>query len=54
MKELTSAYQRDKYEFIKNPMIAEFLGISSNTDLTESDLEKCIITNLQKFMIELG
>ena len=33
MKELTATYQADKLEFIKNPVIAEFLGLSSNTDL---------------------
>lgn len=26
MKELTASYQNDKLEFIKNPVIAEFLG----------------------------
>ena len=54
MKDLTSQYQSDKLEFIKNPVIAEFLGLSSNTDFTESDLEKSILSNLQKFLIELG
>lgn len=54
MKERTSTYQNDKYEFIKNPMIAEFLGFSQNTDFTESDLEKSILSNLQKFLMELG
>ncbi len=54
MKELTADYQNDKYEFIKNPVIAEFLGFAQNTDFTESDLEKSILTNLQKFLMELG
>lgn len=54
MQELTSQYQSDKLEFIKNPVIAEFLGFSSNTDFTESDLEKSILSNLQKFLMELG
>ena len=54
MNELTSAYQKDKYEFIKNPVVAEFLGLSYNTDFTESDLEKSILSNLQKFLMELG
>jgi len=54
MEEKTSAYQRDKLEFIKNPVVAEFLGLANNSDFSESDLEKNIITNLQKFMIELG
>ena len=54
MKELTSVYQKDKYEFIKNPVIAEFLGFSQGIDFTESDLEKSILSNLQKFLMELG
>ena len=51
---LTAEYQNDKLEFIKNPVVAEFLGLASNTDFTESDLEKSILTNLQKFLMELG
>lgn len=54
MEELTAGYQSDKLEFVKNPVIAEFLGLSSNTDFTESDLEKSILSNLQKFLMELG
>lgn len=54
MKELTSEYQNDKLEFIRNPVVAEFLGLASNTDFKESDLEKSILTNLQKFLMELG
>lgn len=54
MKELTAEYQSNKLEFIKNPVIAEFLGFASNTDFTESDLEKSILSNLQKFLMELG
>lgn len=50
----TSKYQNDKLEFIKNPVVAEFLGLSPNTDLTESDLETSILSNLQKFLMELG
>ena len=44
----------DKLEFIKNPVIAEFLGFSGDTTFTESELEKSIISNLQKFLMELG
>lgn len=54
MEELTAKYQNDKLEFIKNPVVAEFLGFSANTDFTESDLEKSILSNLQKFLMELG
>ena len=54
MKELTASYKNDKLEFIKNPVIAEFLGFSQNTDFTENDFEKSILSNLQKFLMELG
>ena len=54
MEKLTAGYQADKLEFIKNPMITEFLGLSGSTDFTESKLEGCIITNIQKFLMELG
>jgi len=53
MKLLTSSYQ-NKLEFIKNPVIAEFLGMQENTSLYESDLEQSIIDNLQRFLMELG
>ena len=54
MKEKTTPLQVDKYEFIKNPVVAEFLGLSSNIDLTESKLESAILTHIQKFLLELG
>ena len=36
------------------PERARFLGLSGSTDFTESKLESCIITNIQKFLMELG
>ncbi|MDR1172931.1 MAG: PDDEXK nuclease domain-containing protein [Bacteroidales bacterium] len=54
MQKLTFSFQHDKLEFIKNPVIAEFLGFSPSSDFTETELEKNIIANLQKFLIELG
>lgn len=50
MKEKTKGY--DKLEFIKNPIIAEFLGIKLDSSYTESDLEKSIIDNIQNFLME--
>lgn len=54
MMELTAPTQKDKLEFIKNPVIAEFLGMSPDSSFTETELEKSIISNLQKFLMELG
>lgn len=54
MLEKTSHFQSDKLELVKNPVIAEFFGLSSNTDFTETDLETSIISNIQKFLMEMG
>ncbi len=54
MSVLTGDLQADKLEFIKNPLVAEFLGFESNFDFTESKLESAILTHLQKFLMELG
>lgn len=54
MESLTEKYQKEKLEFIKNPMVVEFLGLTSDTSFTESKLESSIITHLQKFIMEMG
>lgn len=43
----------NKLEFVKNPVIAEFLGYSLDSEFTETELETNIIDNLQKFLMEL-
>ena len=35
-------------------MVAEFLGLTGNSNFTESQLEQCILNHLQKFLMELG
>jgi predicted nuclease of restriction endonuclease-like (RecB) superfamily len=54
MNQITTPFQQDKLEFIKNPIVAEFLGLAPNTDFTETELETSIITHIQKFVMELG
>lgn len=54
MKAQNADYPAEKLEFIKNPMITEFLGLSADTSFTESSLEANILSNLQKFLMELG
>lgn len=41
-------------DIIRDPYVLEFLGLSSNDDFFESDLEQALITHLQKFLLELG
>ncbi|MDR2824580.1 MAG: PDDEXK nuclease domain-containing protein [Prevotellaceae bacterium] len=50
----TKASQTDKLAFIKNPAVLEFLGLPDNSGYVEQDMEKAIIDNLQKFLMELG
>ena len=54
MNALTAPFDKDRMEFIKNPTVAEFIGLSPNSDFTETELEGAIIGNLQKFLLELG
>jgi predicted nuclease of restriction endonuclease-like (RecB) superfamily len=54
MIEKTKEYQDDKFEFIKNPSVLEFLNLPNNIGYTEKELEKALIDNLQKFLLELG
>ena len=53
MQTLTKPLQ-DKLEYLKNPVIAEFLGFKNNIDYTESSLEQSIIDHLISFLMELG
>jgi predicted nuclease of restriction endonuclease-like (RecB) superfamily len=53
MVKLTTPLQ-DKLEYLKNPVVAEFLGFKNNTAYTESDLEQRIIDHLIPFLMELG
>ena len=54
MQDKTKAYQQDKLEYIKSPVVLEFLGLPENTSLAESKLETAIINNLEKFLMEMG
>ena len=54
MTQITAAYQQDKLAFIKNPVVAEFLGFAPNVDFSETKLEASIISHIQKFVMELG
>jgi len=52
MKEKTKKLQAE--EFIKNPVVLEFLDLPTNMSYTESQLEKALTDDIQKFMMELG
>ena len=54
MKRLTADYQKDRHKFLRNPVVAEFLGFSQDAAYSETNLESAIIDHLQKFILELG
>lgn len=54
MRRLTADYQKDRHQFMRNPVVAEFLGFAPDTAYSESNLETAIIDHLQKFIMELG
>ena len=43
-----------KLELLKNPIVAEFLGLKQDNSFSEQELETAIINHLQDFLMELG
>lgn len=46
--------ESDPMEYIKNPMVAEFMGFHRDNNYSESQLEQALVDNLEKFILELG
>ena len=53
MLEQTKDFRHGNAEFVKSPIVAEFLGLMPNGDFSESDLETSILNHLQHFLMEL-
>lgn len=41
-------------DIIKDPYVFEFLGVPENKPMLESDLEKALVSQIEKFLLELG
>ena len=54
MIEKTTDLDDKNLEFVKNPVILEFLGLEENNSYLESELERVLLFNLRKFLMELG
>ena len=54
MREQTAQFQSDPNEFIKNPVVLEFLNLPSSLGYSEAKLEQALLNNLQQFLLELG
>ena len=49
-----SSNSQNPLDFIKNPAVLEFLNLPTSYSYSEAELEKALIDNLQKFILELG
>ena len=54
MKEKTVDFQQNKFELLKSPIVAEFLGYKTEEAYTEKDLETSILSHIRDFLMEMG
>lgn len=50
----TDNFELQPKDILKDPYIFEFTGIEPNSDYYETDLEKSLISNIEKFLLEMG
>lgn len=50
----SKSLENRRFELIKSPMIAEFLGFKNEDTYLESDLESSILTHIRDFLMEMG
>ena len=54
MIQKTTESQKNKFELLKSPIVAEFLGFKNEDSYIESDLESAILTHIRDFLMEMG
>ena len=54
MQKKTRNFQKTPYTMIKSPIVAEFLGLTSEQSYLEDDLESAILTHIRDFLMEMG
>jgi predicted nuclease of restriction endonuclease-like (RecB) superfamily len=54
MLQLNEPLKDQPQNFLKDPVVAEFLQLPLNAAFTESDLEQAIIKHLKSFLLEMG
>ena len=52
--DLPQETDKDPLEYIKNPVVAEFMGFHRDSSYSETELEQALIDNLETFILELG
>ncbi len=54
MQEKSKENQKNKFEILKSPIVAEFLGFKNEDSYLENDLESAILTHIRDFLMEMG
>lgn len=54
MHDKTAVFQTNNTEFVKNPVVIEFLGFKQDAEFTETKLESAIVSHIQKMIMEMG
>lgn len=54
MQDKTRELQQNKFELLKNPVVAEFLGYKTEDAYTEKELETSILSHIRDFLMEMG
>lgn len=54
MQEKSKENQKNKFEILKSPIVAEFLGFKNEDSYPENDLESAILTHIRDFLMEMG
>ena len=53
MQQKTAEFQRNRFELLKNPVVAEFLGFRTEDSFVESNLESAILSHIRDFFSRL-
>lgn len=54
MKAKTNKFSKSRFELLKSPIVAEFLGFKNENTYLESDLESAILSHIRDFLMEMG
>lgn len=54
MNKKTIIDQKNQFELLKSPIVAEFLGFRIEDSFAESDLESAILSHIRDFLMEMG
>jgi len=54
MKSKAISLPNKRFELLKSPVVAEFLGLKTEDSFLESDLENAILSHIRDFLMEMG